>query len=292
VRGSSATNVWAVGARGASYRYNGTNWQAVPTGTMSTLFDVMVMPDAGAYAVGESGLILNFAGNAWSPISYGPSPLADAGVNLNGSTAYDLGGVYSDGNKIWAVGGGGVMVEIVGTVATVRRSSKLSNPLGDLTKVWARNSTEWWAVGDFSILRSSDGINWTNGNGAITALFGIWGAQHPTTNQPVLVGCGARVLAFDYTQPATELYPWQPPDFSDDAVGVTKDLRGVWFDNSGFGYLVGLDGAIVDSFFGAQKRHVRQVSPTFDHLLAVWGTSRSNVWAVGGRSTGIILRRK
>jgi hypothetical protein len=292
VRGSSANNVWAVGARGAAYLFNGTTWNRIDAGTTSTLFDVFV-DSAGAYAVGEQGLILKYRAGVWAPMPYGPTTALDAGVNANGSTDYNLGGIYSDGTKTWAVGEGGTMVEIVGNNAIVRRSSKLSSPLGDLNKIWARNSTEWWAMGD-GIYRSADGINWTVGSGATQAYFGIIGARHPTTNVPVLWSPGQRLMNFDYDRQLMTPYPWQP-FYTPASDGLPKGVRAAWLDDSGKGFSVGLDGAIIlCRYTNATNEPTcqRMVSPTFDHLLGIWGTNPNAVWAVGGRSSGIILKNK
>jgi hypothetical protein len=295
IKGTSATNAWAVGARGAAYRLNGSTWNRVDTGTTSTLFDVFVFPDGGALAVGERGLILRFSGNSWAPLSYGPSSARDAGVNANGSTGYDLGGIFSIGNITWAVGVGGTLVEINGNTATVRRSSKLDAPEPDFLRVFAQGPTEWWAVGDYdNIFRSTDGVNWNKSKGGIARFFGIWGVTQNPSNAPLLVGAcdDGRLLSFDYMAPSTESYPWQPPSYDPRSAGVQKDLRALWFDESSRGVAVGLDGTILEINLGNAKRFVRQVSPTFDHLLGVWGSSQNAVWAVGGRSTGVILKSK
>jgi hypothetical protein len=41
-----------------------------------------------------------------------------------------------------------------------------------------------------------------------------------------------------------------------------------------------------------QRRYQRAVTPTSDHLLGVWGLSVGEAWAVGGRSTGVVLRSR
>jgi len=89
----------------------------------------------------------------------------------------------------------------------------------------------------------------------------------------------------------TGMYPWQPPSWSADALEFRRDLRAAWLGATGAGWTVGLDGEIVSVDIPA-RRYRRVVTPTGDHLLGVWGTSADDVWAVGGRSTGLLLRKR
>lgn len=55
---ADSTRAYAVGERGAAYRWNGTAWQSIPAPTKEHLLAVNGVPDAGTWAVGKAGTVL------------------------------------------------------------------------------------------------------------------------------------------------------------------------------------------------------------------------------------------
>lgn len=290
VRGRSMNDVWAVGSRGAAYHSDGTTWTKSDAGVGVTLFDVFPVAANDVWAVGERGLVLHWDGQGWAQQPWVQGTV-DAGLLASGQPTWDLGGVFVDGSQVWVAGGGNTLARRTGTGFQVVHSTHPNAPGADLIRVYARGPTEWWAVGDMSI-RTWDGVapTWSTGSGAILRMFGIAGSMMGTTRLLVAVGADGSMLAFSYTD--TGMYPWQPPNWSADRLELKRDLRSVWLTaQGGLGWTVGLDGQIV-SVDVANRRYQRQLSPVNDHLLGVWGTGLDDVWAVGGRSTGVILRRR
>ncbi len=290
VRGTSSSDIWAVGSRGAAYHYDGTLWSRSDAGVGVTLFDVFPVSSTDVWAVGERGLVLRFDGQGWSPASWMQSSV-DAGLLPSGQPTWDLGGVWVQGSDLVVAGGGGTLARRVGSSMQVVQSSHPNRPEPDLIRLFARSPTEWWAVGDMSIREwNGSAADWTTGRGAILRMFGLAFSNH--ASGPILVAVGADGMMLRYSFTDTGTYPWQPPSWSADALELRRDLRAVWLGaTSGTGWAVGLDGQIVSTNIPA-TRHRRIVTPTGDHLLGVWGTGPDDVWAVGGRSSGVLLRKQ
>ncbi len=298
VRGLSATNVWAVGSRGAAYHFDGTAWTRSDAGTGASLFDVYPLTANDVWAVGERGLVLRNQGSGWREVGWVPNAeFPDAGLSAAGQPAWDLGGVSATASAVWVVGGGGTVAHLEGGKMRVITTTNANAPGADVFKVWHRDDGEWWGVG--AAFRTYDGGSdfvWENGRGSIAMIFGMAGAENPTTHEPILVGVGTyfgsnegNLLQYSYTD--TSPYPWQPPSFTAEKLDLKRDLRGIWLDPAARGWTVGLDGELVELDM-VPRKYTRHVSPTHDHLLGVWGTAVNSTWAVGGRSEGVILRSR
>jgi 8-oxo-dGTP pyrophosphatase MutT (NUDIX family) len=286
VRGVSATDVWAVGARGAAWHFDGATWQRSDAGTTSTLFDVHPVSADDVWAVGEQGLVLHFHQGAWSVASWAPNTALDAGLPASGQPTWDFGGVWATDSDVWVAGGGGTLAHSTGGAFQVVQSSPHSSPAADFAKLWRRDDTEWWAGGNLDF-HEWDGVSatWSPGKGAIASVFGLWGSTVPATGEKVLVAVGtdAALLQFSYTD--TGSYPWQPPSWNRGALELARDLRSVWLDDAAKGWTVGLDGELVQLNF-ATHQYTRHVSPTSDHLLGVWGVGVHQAWARRWASAG------
>ena len=292
VRGLASDDIWAVGSRGAAYHYDGTSWSRSDSGVGVTLFDVFPVAADDVWAVGERGLVLHFDSSGWQAQSWSPSSVMDAGLLASGQPTWDLGGVWVEGGDVWVAGGGSTLAHRVGGAMQVVQTSHPNMPQADFIRLYARNANEWWAGGDITFFEW-DGVapGWSQGRGAIMRAFGMAGSVHPTMGRIlVAVGGDAQMLQYSYTDTGT--YPWQPPSWNAETLELRRDLRSVWLTaDGGLGWTVGLDGELVSLDVPA-RRYVRSMTPTSDHLLGVWGVSGRDAWAVGGRSTGVLLHSR
>ena len=69
--GSSAQDVFAVGADGLIMHYDGTAWKQMTSGTAKWLFGVWGSSAQRVFAVGTYGTILQYNGSTWSQMSCG-----------------------------------------------------------------------------------------------------------------------------------------------------------------------------------------------------------------------------
>src|SRR5919106_1772367 len=91
--GSSASDIWAVGASGTILHWNGSAWSSVTSGTKAGLNAVWGSGPSDVWTVGSGGIILHWNGSAWSSE---PSGTTDGLRGVWGSSA----------TEVWAVGGG------------------------------------------------------------------------------------------------------------------------------------------------------------------------------------------
>ena len=89
----SPTNVFAVGSGGAIWRYDGSTWTTMTSGTTNTLNAVWGTSPADVYAVGDRGTILHFDGTQWTREESGTD------ANLTGVGGVGAGEVYAVGTN-------------------------------------------------------------------------------------------------------------------------------------------------------------------------------------------------
>ncbi len=188
VRGSSATNVWAVGYFVNSnnvdqtliLHWNGTSWKLVPSPDPSgpaldqELTSVASNSAQDAWAVGfyftgvDKSMILHWNGSSWKQVT-SPNP-GSQGTFLYGVRA-------TSASSAWAVGsafnGTADKTLIVRWDGSAWKQVKTPNPGGatqnnDLNAVAATSATDAWAVGDYdsgtgtrTLALHWDGSAWT-----------------------------------------------------------------------------------------------------------------------------------
>jgi hypothetical protein len=131
---SEPVSVYAGGAGGAIYHFNGVDWTKMETGiTDRTVFGIWGVADNDIYAVtgistaGESGLVLHYNGQKWSRMDL-------SGVSWNSGANMDLYSISGTArNDIYAVGGSGTILHYDGN----RWQRVDGNVTGDhLNAVW------------------------------------------------------------------------------------------------------------------------------------------------------------
>jgi hypothetical protein len=198
--GSGPTDVFAVGASGAIYRYAGT-WSKMTNTDSRALFGVWGSGPTSVFAVGTAGAFLRYNGS-WSALASG--------------TTADFKAVWgSSATDVFAVGTGGTIVRFNGTSFTTLASGTTR----DLRAIFGVSATDIYAVGDVGTIVHFDGTTWTPipaGTGA--RLNDVWG----TSGSDILVvGDLGVMLHFD----GTRWTPVKRPPVSQLAIyGVTNDI--------------------------------------------------------------------
>ena len=221
--GSSERDVWAVGAGGIAYHWNGQAWSPVPvpvketlTGIKATLHGVWVHSPSEAWAVGDEGTILRWNGTAWSAQA---SPVSKT-----------LKAVWGTGpGKVWAVGDGGTALRWDGTVWK-------QVPTGadkTLTALWGTGEKDLWAVGQQGTIVWWNGEHFSPIASPIkTDFVRVWGRS--TTEVWALASGGAGVLGWDGAQWKVRFSsgpPWGRRANADDAIrSPSPDERWAFYD--------------------------------------------------------------
>lgn len=126
----SATEAWAVGDAGAIYRFDGSSWNKVNSGTGVALRGVWAAGADDVWAVGDAGTVIHVKNGSAAAMS--------------GGTTQNLLSVWgTSANDIWAVGAAGTVVRYSGTSfapVTAPATSKA------ITSVWGNLSSNVWMV--------------------------------------------------------------------------------------------------------------------------------------------------
>jgi len=310
--GSSGTDVFAVGEDGTIFHYDGTTWTETISGTVSDFKDVWGSSANDIFVVGNS--ILYYNGNNWSFMEGVKNELLE-GVWGNSSTnviAVGWGGtiLHYDGstwsemdsgttrtlNDIW--GSSGKDVFAVGNDGTIFHydgsnwSEMNSGTTNHLCGVWGSSATDVFAVGGLggygdghAIILHYDGSTWSEMySESSVRLNGIWGSS--ATNV-FAVGEDGTILHYDGST-------WSEMDSGTEYY----NLNDVWGSSATDVYVVGGTGPrtyasyIILHYDGTTWSAMEYGPPlpligygNIWDLESVWGSSATDVFAVGSRGT-------
>src|SRR5262249_49751791 len=214
------------------------------------------------WAAGEQGLMSHYTGGAPVSVASGTFQTLNA---LSGTAADD----------VWGVGAGGAIVRF--RSASVGWAGFTSPTTNELRGVWARTSTDGWAVGDAGTALRWNGTDWVPqpaiGAGTLRA---VWGSA---VDDVYAVGDGGAIYRFDGRT-------WAP-----DGSTTTDDLYGVWGANgvvwAGGGTQFDTGGSTVVERQGGRWTVVDPGSVL--RLRAVSGLPSGEVWIAG--AIGAILHK-
>ncbi len=238
----------------------GGEWVPIPSGTTSGLRGVWGNSKDDVWAVGDSGRILRWRGSAWASVSSG--------------TTNTLFGVWgSSETDVWAVGASG-------TVLRWRGSAWLQVPSGTMEAiqaVWGSSVSSVWASASQTEVLRWNGSSWVPTGAPGLKFAGIWGSA---TNDIWMTRYGG-------------LNRWNGSAWSSHLVGPDPypELRAVWGSSASDVWAVGytIAGQTVyparivrwDSSAWKDYPLPSGKSGQHDRLFGVWGSSGSDVWAVG-----------
>ncbi|MBI4420475.1 MAG: Ig-like domain-containing protein [Gemmatimonadetes bacterium] len=302
----SPVDVFAVGDGGTILRYDGTTWSEMASGTTQSLRAVWGTSRANVFAVGAGGTILRFDGTVWSPM-------------LSGVSTALLGVWGTAANDVFAVGEGGTILHYQNSTWAPMSAGTMST----LTAIWGSSGTDVYAVGSGGTILRYHASRWTPESRPVWANFlGAWGASATAL---YLVGeggttvLGTRGAARIVVSPsgatipgpgATQPFTAQAFD-ADGNLMVDKsfgwsELNSSVIDVSSSGLATarasgqatitastdGVSGyalaTVVPSTASTPVRMWSTVpSPTNQPLRGIWGTSPTNVFAVGAGGTVI-----
>ena len=270
--GSSASDVWYVGAAGTILHFDGHAFSSPDSGTGEELRGVWGSSASDVWAVGRpqydegDAVILHWDGSAWGIAKTVASASLYA---VSGSAASD----------VWAVGAKGVTLHFDGATWT----TVASDPGNDLTSVWT-DGKDAWAVGAVSSAAATGAIVRWNGSSwsAVTlptertVLSHVWGADASD-----VWFAGADLV--DTTSPGGDdpngyLLHWNGASF--DAPTILADygtpLRAVFGSSGSDPKAVGSASA-VETFDGSAWSS-RSLPGDYE---AIWESAPSDAWAVG-----------
>jgi len=286
VWGTSATDVWAVGADARDgtgplvIHYDGAAWSRVPTGqTAGGLWWVFGFDGGPIYMGGDGGVILRYLGGAFTAMT-------TPGTN----TVFGIWGASPD--DVWAVGGasdarGGFAWRLTGGGDAWTDEPTLPTdvpPMAAVWKVFGTSASDAWLVGSNGVSMHWDGSALSRGDtGVGSSLFTVHGNAH----RFVAVGGLANGIIVEYESGA-----WHTVALDATAPG----LSGVSIAGDDTGFAVGAYGSVYERSAGAWQ----EVDLGFylaRNLHGVWIDPSGGVWSVGGQTfsapltDGVLIHR-
>jgi hypothetical protein len=209
------------------------------------------------FAVGDTGTILHYNGTSWSAMSSG--------------TVQPLYGVWgSAGNDVYAVGGGGIMLHYDGSTWSYINSGTINTLYG----VWGNSANDVFAVGDTGTILHYNGTSWSAmSSGTIHTLYGVWGS---TGNDVYAVGGEGDFLRYNGST-----WSWGL------AFGSAYIVYSVWGSSKNEVFIAGRPKEVYGNYGvishcdGTTLQPDCEDSTTTDPLHGIWGSSCSDVFAVG-----------
>jgi hypothetical protein len=244
--------VWAFGEKGHVFRYNGTLWAELPSGTELSLYGAERLAAGTLIAVGERGEITRFLGDARQSVSLG--------------SRHNHLALWGDGQTIWAVGDDVAHRDASGWSEPTRPTERA------LYGVWG-DASGLWAVGTSgSIVRFKDG-SWQTLEVAAASeswLHSVWGAGSSLW----IVGDGGLALVA------------AAGSFVKVATPVKSNLLDVWGTADDLFWAVGEAGTVLRwDGMAWLKVPTGPMGGVVQNLRAVWGSAKDDVWVVGTEGT-------
>lgn len=265
--GSSASDIWAVGAAGRIVRYDGSTWSNYPSGTTETLRAIWGSSATDVWIGGESGVLLRHDGKVLTKATSGTTGTINGLWGLSAS-------------EIWAATDDKVM-HYNGSAWLPQSTSSM-----EAYCVWGLSSSVAWA-GSNGTLLSFNGTAWTAFSPAPAKtnewIFGVWGAAD---DDVWAVSDWGGIFHYNGTT-------WAEAQTLNDL-----PLNGIWGRSASDIWACGAEGRVMH-YDGKQW----QVSSTGrpGELQAIWSASATDVWALelqmpttdgGAKQTAAILRLK
>jgi hypothetical protein len=284
IGGSSATDVWAVGADAGAgpivLHYDGTRWTRVVTGSRGALWWTQTFPDGTTFMAGEQSTILRSTDRVTFTRMHTPGLASYTVFGLwgaNPSDVYAVGSVSGREGFIWHFDG--TAWSDVPVTAPVPLTAGCDAP--GFFKVWGDGAGHVYVVGGRGVFLRRDP---TGDFAAVdTGTEGTLFTVHGTADRAVMVGINGdgsgAIFEAGTGMGTTNVAP----------AGIPL-LQGVALDADGHGWATGLEGQIVERSNGSWHAvRTGLALPDLESLHAVWIDPSGGAWAVGGNVLGTTL---
>jgi hypothetical protein len=274
VWGSSPSDVFAVGISGTILHYNGSSWSPMVSGTTMELDGVWGSSSSDVFIVGIGGTILHYNGSTWSAMSSG--------------TKNELFGVWgSSPSDVFAVGWNGTILHYNGSTW----SPMSSGTTNALEVVWGSSSTDVFAVGWNGTI-----LHYGYRHASTTTVAS---SQNPSTYGDS-VTFTATVSAATGTSTGIVQFSIDGTDFGDPVTlsggsatsGITTTLsvgtHNIMAVYSGDANFAASSGTLLQTVNQSPTTSgwvLQNTVPEGNNLSSVWGSSPSDVFAVGHMGT-------
>jgi hypothetical protein len=316
VAAASASNAWAVGAKGSyasstvlMLHWNGRAWSRVTSpkvldGTAGQLTAITVVSATDAWAVGVTGaigsgkdhtLLLHWNGKAWSQVT-SPAPVAGgdlAAVTATATSGWAVGYVNTNPDAPACCAGTPLIFRLTGSKWS-RVSEKLGMGAG-LNGVAVTGAKTAWAIGMPTAMITGALARWNGSAWAWVGSYPIQGPYQPLEGIAAGPGGTAFAVGDDNNLPGPPIsMRWTGKAWQKVTVKVASEsqLNAVTFAPGGTAWAAGSTGfgtsaTLVVRWSGTAWTRVASPSTLRDVALYGLGfAAAGNGWAVGAATTG------
>ncbi|MBT8494421.1 MAG: hypothetical protein KJO07_15300 [Deltaproteobacteria bacterium] len=260
-------DVWLIDGTATIQRYDGEGFSALEVPSAGGVACIYAVSDTEVYLCGGDDVLV-YDGTNFTPMGVSEARGLDG-----------ISGVWASGpDDVWAIGSDAIVAHFDGTTWT---GTIVGSPFP--SSIWGTGAGEVYLVDTFE-LNQYDGSTWTEIDLDTGGGEQVWG----TGPDDVWVMTDSYELAhFDGTS-------WELVETGDDFVG---DLAAVWGPEPDDLWAAGTAGSVA-RYNGSswnEVRHQRIGAPYLQQLVAIHGSSATNIWAVGtqlgeGGGQGLIFR--
>lgn len=251
----SPTLGWAVGDEGAIWRYDGLDWDSVPSPTSYRIYSIAVVSEEEAWASGDYGTLLHYIDGVWN---LWPEQMPN--FNLHSLTM-----VSSD--RGWAVGRAGAIFSFDGAQWT--KADPLSNFA--LNSVFGVDENTAYAVGSVGTI--------------LTYQSGVWSQMpSPVANSLKAVAMTGSGVGWAVGWDGVIIY-YNGATWTEVASPVDTTLNAVLIISPDDVWAAGYSGVLVH-YDGTSWQEV--TSPTPYSIYDLTAAENGDLWAVG--FSGAVLR--
>ena len=313
VWGSSSSDVFAVGAYGGIFHFDGSSWTQQAVGPDIHVVDVWGTSPTNVYAAcwfekdpncnnlppGCRSGILHYDGSTWSALD---EPILNTARNIWGSAADDIwvtgkGIFHYDGvswttvvgdspydfEDVWGTGPDDVYILFYDKIYHFDGSSwdSIDFPTpGSYYALWGSGPNDIFAVGSSGRFMHYDGASWTDGQmPTIKMLWDVWGTG---PDNVYAVGGSGTVMHYDG---AAWSEVWVPTFPSVSTYPTTPSFGGIWGSGEDDIFISGSHGSVIHYDGTSWKR---MYSGLRTRLTDIWKLSGTEIVAVG--DDGLIVR--
>jgi len=250
VAGSTAnSNRYFIASDDGLYALNTSTLSMVSTPYAPRLFGTSIDPSGNVWTSGQRGGVMRLTGTTWETVSLAP----------------DLIDVWTtSATNTWAVGEFGFVYRWNGS-SWARQTTPTT---GTLNAVWGASATDAFAGGDNGIMLRYNGSSWsTMSFPSSSSVYSLWGTA---SNNVYAVTSNGEVLRFNGSS-------WSVSTTS------ASPLWAVYGTSASDVYATGESGVAL-RFNGTSWSPVN--ASTSGTLAGVWGSSATNLMAVGSAASG------
>jgi hypothetical protein len=287
VWGSSSQDVFAVGSiqintseeyKGVIEHFDGSSWSPMEIDIDDKLISVWGSSGSDVFAIGYSGAILHYDGSAWSTMKTSPPYTYFKDIwGSSGSNVFVTGTAYNPENYRYSA----ILLHFDGSTWSSMPTALIGQDTF-ISSIWGSADTDIYAISSYNsesghhdVIQHYDGKSWSiRENPAVDdecEMCSVCYSLAGNSGNNIYAAC--EMGFYHYDGGIWEQIP--------DSLGSSNPSpNAVWV--SAAGLVIAVREGYIDKLSGNEWTRMKKIS---SYLNGVWGTSDTDIFAVGGNKT-------